>query len=262
LKKEDTDPQGTSHRGFLGWYEKTLRQYKKLVLSLTLILVYLVVSLILGTAVAPAVYVVGHLFDWASTFTGVTSYWIKGVALVLGYLIYGFAAIIIVPIPNRLALMFLKPFRGPYYSISVFWWYIHNVLTYAVRYSFLEWITPTPYNLFFYRMMGMKIGDRVELNSTNISDPGLITLEDGVTIGGSATIIAHYAVHGYLIISPVIIRKNATVGLKAVIMGGVEIGEGAKVLPHSVVLPKTVIPAGETWAGVPASNCSIPRGSE
>ena len=32
----------------------------------------------------------------------------------------------------------------------------------------------------------------------------------------------------------------------------VEIGEKAKILPNSVVLPKTRIPAGETWGGVPA----------
>ena len=100
--------------------------------------------------------------------------------------------------------------------------------------------------------MGMKVGIRTEINTSNISDPGLITLEEGVTIGGSATIIAHYAVHGYLIIAPVHIRKNATIGLRAIIMGGVEIGEGAKILPNSVVLPKTIVPAGETWAGIPA----------
>ena len=92
----------------------------------------------------------------------------------------------------------------------------------------------------------------MEINTTNISDPGLITIEDGVTIGGSATIIAHYGVQGYLIIAPVLIRKNATIGLRAIVMGGVEIGERVKVLPNSVVLPKTIIPAGDTWAGVPA----------
>jgi acetyltransferase-like isoleucine patch superfamily enzyme len=100
--------------------------------------------------------------------------------------------------------------------------------------------------------MGMKIGKRVELNTSNISDPALITIEDGVTIGGSVSLLAHYAMGGYLIISPVVIRKNATLGLRAIVMGGVEIGEGATILPNSVVLPKTVVPAGETWAGIPA----------
>jgi serine acetyltransferase len=35
-------------------------------------------------------------------------------------------------------------------------------------------------------------------------------------------------------------------------MGDVRIGDGAKVLPHSVLLPGSRVGAGETWAGVPA----------
>lgn len=47
-------------------------------------------------------------------------------------------------------------------------------------------------------MMGMKLGKGVQINSTNISDPALIQMDDKVTIGGSATIIAHYASGGFL----------------------------------------------------------------
>ncbi len=138
----------------------------------------------------------------------------------------------------------LKPFRGSYYSLTSVPWYFHNAFTYIVRYTFLEFITPTPLNLLFYRLMGMKIGRGAHINTTNISDPCLIEIEDKVTIGGSVHIIAHYASHGYLIVEPVKIRKGATVGLKATIMGDVEIGEGATIAPHEVVLPKSRIPAG------------------
>jgi acetyltransferase-like isoleucine patch superfamily enzyme len=66
------------------------------------------------------------------------------------------------------------------------------------------------------------------------------------------TIVAHYGQGGFLVLAPVHIGDKATIGLRAVLMGGVVIGEGAKILPNSVVLPKTKIPAGETWGGVPA----------
>jgi acetyltransferase-like isoleucine patch superfamily enzyme len=92
--------------------------------------------------------------------------------------------------------------------------------------------------------MGMKIGKGAHINTTNISDPRLIEIGDKVTIGGSVHIIAHYASKGYLIVDPVKIGKGATVGLKATIMGGVEIGEGAVIAPHEVILPKSRIPAG------------------
>jgi len=92
-------------------------------------------------------------------------------------------------------------------------------------------------------MMGMKVGNGVHINTTNISDACLIELEDKVTIGGSAHIICHYAAKGYLVIAPVKIRKGATLGLKCTIMGDVEIGENAIIAPHEVVYPKSRIPA-------------------
>ena len=115
-----------------------------------------------------------------------------------------------------------------------------------VRYTFLEFLTPSPLNILFYRMMGMKIGKGVVINSSHISDPCLITLGDYVTVGGSATIFAHYGQHGYLIIAPVTIGKGTNIGLKASVMGGATIGENVTIKPHSVVLPKTTVSDGET----------------
>jgi len=148
------------------------------------------------------------------------------------------------PLINFLMPFRLKPFRGGYYSMETVPWYFHNAFTYAVRYTFLEFITPTPLNILFYRMMGMKIGKGVHINTTNISDPALIEIEDKVTIGGSVHLIAHYASKGYLVVERVKICRGATIGLKATIMGDVEIGEKAAIAPHEVILPKSRIPAG------------------
>lgn len=252
IVREDADPQESSRRGVAGVYELALRRFRKVAMSGTLLSIMGVVCCLLGLSIVPSIFVLSKAFAFAEGFTFFTKYFIQGTSIVLAFFVFGFSGIVVVPTANLFVRPFLKPFRGPVYSLDVFPWYIHNILTYSIRYSFLEWITPTPFNVFFYRYMGMKVGNKVEINTTNISDAGYITLEDGVTIGGSASLLAHYAMGGYLIISPVVIRKGATVGLRAIIMGGVEIGEGAKVLPNSVVLPKTVIPAGETWAGVPA----------
>ena len=51
----------------------------------------------------------------------------------------------------------VKPFRGGYFSLQSVPWYIHNALTYIVRYTFLEFVTPTPLNTLFYKMMGMEL---------------------------------------------------------------------------------------------------------
>jgi acetyltransferase-like isoleucine patch superfamily enzyme len=70
---------------------------------------------------------------------------------------------------------------------------------------------------------------------------------------------AHYGQGGYLVLAPIKIGDKVTVGLRSSIMGGVTIGEGAKILPHSIVLPKTQIPAGETWGGVPAQKIILKK---
>ena len=91
-------------------------------------------------------------------------------------------------------------------------------------------------------MMGMKIGKGSMINTSNISDPCLIEIGDYVTIGGSATLVAHYGQKGMLVIEKLIIHDKATIGLKASLFGDVVIGKGALVKAHEVVMPKTRIP--------------------
>lgn len=91
-------------------------------------------------------------------------------------------------------------------------------------------------------MMGMKIGKGSMINTTNISDPCLIEIGDYVTIGGSATLIAHYGMKGMLVIDKLIIHDNATIGLRACLFGDVVVGKNATVRPNEVLLPKTRIP--------------------
>jgi acetyltransferase-like isoleucine patch superfamily enzyme len=252
-KRELLDPQGSAHGGFAGLFETLLRRFKVAVHALTLLPFYAIAAICLGLAGTPGVL----LMTWLSKAVEHSPLYIKSASLAVGiatsYFLYGFALILVVPVFNLLLVgKRLQSWRGPYYSLPAVRWYIHNGLAYLVRYTFLPFITPTPYGLFFFRAMGMRIGKGVVLNSEHISDPSLITIEDKATIGGSVTIIAHYGVGGYLVISPVRVCAGATVGIKATLMAGAEIGANAKILPHSVVLPKTKVPSGETWGGVPA----------
>jgi non-ribosomal peptide synthetase-like protein len=189
-------------------------------------------------------------------------YPLTGLALAAGYFTYGLALLLVAPALNALLGGRLKPYRGPAVSLAILRWYVHCTLTLVVRYSFLEFVTPSPFAQLYYRLMGMKIGRDVHINSTAIADPSLITLGDGVTIGGSASVMAHYAQGGYLILAPVRIGAGATIGLRAIVMGGVDIGEKAKVLAGSFVLPNSRIPPGEMWGGIPARRLERTEGAD
>lgn len=195
-----------------------------------------------------------------ATFSSVWRYPMTGLALASSYFAYGLTLLLVAPLLNLLLGGRLQPYRGSAVSLMALRWYVHCTLTLVVRYSFLEFVTPSPFAQLYFRLMGMKIGRNVTINSTAIADPSLIEMADGVTIGGSASVMAHYAQGGYLVIAPVRLGSGATIGLRAIVMGGVEVGEKAKVLAGSFVLPNTRIPDGETWAGIPARRVDLEWG--
>jgi len=233
----------TNLKGLAGLFEYLLRRFRNGTFLIALMPLYLVGLIAMGISATPGIYLV----NWTNTFTAqwapLFHHLAVGIAVPIAYFLYGISLIFVIPFFNFIMPFRIKPFRGNYFSLGVVPWYIHNALTYIVRYTFLEFITPTPLNTLFYRMMGMKMGKGVHINTTNISDPGLIEIGNYVTIGGSAHIIAHYGQKGYLVLSKVKIHDGVTIGMKATIMGNVEIGPGAMIGPHEVVLPKTKVPA-------------------
>lgn len=240
----DVDAATSERSGIAGFFEMLLRRFRTGSYLVALTPLYLIGILAMGISATPGVYLFSFIIDFSSAWIKPLHFGAVACGLIASYFLYGLTLIFVIPLANFLMPFRLKPFRGSYYSLTSVPWYFHNAFTYIVRYTFLELITPTPLNLLFYRMMGMKIGKGAHINTTNISDPCLIEIEDKVTIGGSVHIIAHYASHGYLIAERVKIRRGATVGLKATIMGDVEIGEGATIAPHEVILPKSRIPTG------------------
>ncbi len=243
-KKVDIDAKTSDRGGLGGILETILRKFRLASYLIAMIPLYLIGILGMGISLFPGVYFVNYIYSITVDLSQPLHYLCLSCAIVLAYFIYGFSLIFVMPLINFLMPFRLKPFRSSYYSLESIPWYFHNAFTYIVRYTFLEFITPTPLNMLFYRMMGMKIGKGAHINTTNISDPAMIEIGDHVTIGGSVHIIGHYASKGFLIVDKVKIKSRATIGLKATIMGNVEIGEGAAIGPHEVILPKTIIPPG------------------
>jgi acetyltransferase-like isoleucine patch superfamily enzyme len=251
-QREEFKVAEEGQHGLSGWYERLLRRHRVGVHALTLIPVYLIAALVLGAATTPGVLFFRFCVERAGGASSFIQALFAGVGMAGGFFLFGFTLIFLVPLVNYPIKAWVRPARGQDHSSRFIAWYLHNALVYLVRYTFLEFITPTPFSILYFRMMGMKLGRNVIINSSNITDPALIVLEDQVTIGGSAVLLAHYGMGGYLILSPVVIRRGVTIGLHAKVMGGVEIGEGSKILPNSVVMPKTLIPPNEIWGGVPA----------
>ncbi len=114
----------------------------------------------------------------------------------------------------------------------------------------------TPFVPFFlkplwYRLFGARIAAGA-VASGNILDCSLIRMEAGSSLGADAMVLGHIVMDGRVRIGTVHIERNAIVGAKSLIMPGAKIGAGATVGAMSLVASGKVIPANETWIGIPA----------
>lgn len=175
-----------------------------------------------------------------------------------GYFLYGMCLLLIVPIARWATFSFGTGLgKYPYISFKGYQWASYNALILIVRFSFINWIRATPFNVFFYRLMGMKVGARTQINTAVVADCNLITIGDDTVIGGDATLIAHAVEGPNLVTAPVKIGNRVTVGLMSVIMPGCEIGDGAILAANAVLKKGTIIGPNEIWGGVPAKKIGV-----
>lgn len=85
---------------------------------------------------------------------------------------------------------------------------------------------------------GVNIQDNAVLHT--LYEKSVVELGDDVSVGHNAT------VHGAKV------GRGSLIGMGAVLLDYVEVGEGALVAAGAVVSPRTIVPARTLWAGVPA----------
>lgn len=124
------------------------------------------------------------------------------------------------------------------------------------------WAQTCPWNKARIKMQcwrGVKIGKNVHVGTyvnMDLPYPYFITVEDGVSLAGSITILAHNKPLEYhkncspSYIAPVVVHKNAWVAVNVTILPGVEIGEGAIVASNSLV--NKDVPPMTLFGGSPA----------
>ncbi|GDY00731.1 amino acid adenylation protein [Planctomycetota bacterium] len=130
-------------------------------------------------------------------------------------------------------------------------WDFHYVLWQRYGRGLLSQLEETFLLSWFLRAIGMRIGRGCVLGEgfAQVVDPDMLTLEDGCTV--HALFQAHSFEDRVLKIDRVHIGRNATVGRGTVVLYGADIGEGAHVAPHSVVMKHEVLPPNRRYIGSP-----------
>ncbi|HEY4330008.1 MAG TPA: Pls/PosA family non-ribosomal peptide synthetase, partial [Phycisphaerae bacterium] len=110
----------------------------------------------------------------------------------------------------------------------------------------------TPLLCWFYRLLGMKIGRRVYLDTAEFTEFDLITLGDDAILNGEATIQTHLFEDRVMKMSRVHIGARCSVGASAVVLYDTTMGDGALLEELSLLMKGESLPPRTRWHGTPA----------
>lgn len=228
-----------------------LKRFLTPIHSVVTVFMFVEVAAVMGIAAYPGVL----FFQWVQATLPESPFrlLLLCMAAAFGYFLYGVSLLAVLPIARLLTGAWTVPQgKYPYVSFKGYQWASYNALVLIMRYSFVNWIRATPFIRFFYRAMGMKIGQRTQINTNTISDCPVITVGKDCVIGGDVTLIGHSVEGPNIVCAPVKIGDNVTCGLMSVILPGCEIGDGAILAANAVLKKGTKVGAHEIWGGVPA----------
>ena len=209
-------------------------------------------AIIWGVAAVPSYLLFLEIKEWLVG----QSFWVEifgiCIGLGLGYLLWGLVLLLICGILGGLLRPPLREGRYPLKSWVTIGW-AWSLLFHKVAQMFIKNIVPSLQVNIYYKLMGAKIGKSVQILTDSLNDAHMVTLGDGVVVGGNATINGHLVERGEIVLAPVKVGNNAVIGGGSIVQPGCTIGEGAGVASRAVVPKWTEIPAGEAWGGIPAS---------
>lgn len=118
-----------------------------------------------------------------------------------------------------------------------------------------------PQRYLFYRLLGARIHPTVLFGGgATLTDPWAVEIGEGATIGAESFTSSHVIEGDRLSVRRVRIGACATLGMRAIVLPGTTIGEGAIIGAGAVVRKDSDVPAGEIWAGVPARRIEARQG--
>ena len=154
-----------------------------------------------------------------------------------------------------------RPFERPLWSTYV--WRLEAV---NALYEFLatplalEALRGTPFLPWYLRLLGARIGRRVYMDTTGLIEFDLVEVGDRAAINADVVLQTHLFEDRVLKASRLRIGADCSVGADSVVLYDTEMGEGSRLDALSLLMKGEALPAGTSWAGVPA--LSRPRGAE
>ncbi len=154
---------------------------------------------------------------------------------------------------------------------SIFVWkndIVDALLTLYITPTMLEPLIGTPFMAFFLRLMGMKIGKRVFIDTKLFCEMDLTIIGDDVALNADSMLLTHLFEDRLLKLGRIQVTDGCTVGPGSVVQHSSLMESGSYLGSLSLLMKGETLPAYSRWEGVPAqtvrgtrtSPVAIPKG--
>jgi len=139
----------------------------------------------------------------------------------------------------------------PETHIKVFRWRLTYLLVYESK-KFLLLTDNYELTRVFWRLMGVKVGERVMIHpEAYLYETDLLHLGDGTHVEEMATLFCHTFRTRHLELKPIKVGAGAHIGVNSVVLPACVIGDNVELLPLTQIFPTERITSG-LWHGNPA----------
>ena len=116
---------------------------------------------------------------------------------------------------------------------------------------FLDLLAGTPFICWFFRLLGAKIGRRVYLDTTELTEFDLVELGDDVAVNHDCTLQTHLFEDRVMKMSTVRVGPGCHLGSMSLVLYDTILEPGSSVDDLSLVMKGETLPANTHWSGIP-----------
>jgi non-ribosomal peptide synthetase-like protein len=120
----------------------------------------------------------------------------------------------------------------------------------------VEMLEGTPFVCWFFRLMGVKIGKRVYMETTALTEFDLISIGDDAALNLDCTMQTHLFEDRVMKMSRIEVGAGCSVGVGSIVLYDSKMSAGSRLGDLSLLMKGESLPAGTRWEGTPARRCA------
>lgn len=174
------------------------------------------------------------------------------------YIVFGFASVLLTAVMKQLIIGSYKPDEQPLWSSFV--WRTELMTGFYENFTgefFIQHLQGTVFLPWYFRLLGMRIGRRTCIMTTDFTEFDLVRLGDDVVLNENCTIQTHLFEDRVMKMSTVEIGSRVSIGSYTVILYSTVIEDDVKIGDLSLLMKGEQLYRGSEWAGSPVKRLRV-----